>query len=276
MCGNDTHNWDDRLPICQLALNMKIKQRTASTPFSLMFARQVNINPNPNNVNLNGRQALSITELQQRIEHMNSIVFPALQERTKLLAEEYNKKMDKHRYILPELLFDSPVMVRLEEGRQSKLAPLYAGPYFVVKRTQAGNYVLKDETNNLLHREYTPSELKPVNIDETAFEDEIFEVEDIRDHRYRSDGEIEYLVKWSGYSERENEYITADMFSTPIPIKKYWEKVKQNNELQKQRQADVFGLTTKYLITKYQVPIDINMIMLEVFILLIPSIGLGT
>ncbi|CEP07623.1 hypothetical protein, partial, partial [Parasitella parasitica] len=73
-----------------------------------------------------------------------------------------------------------------------------------------------------------------------------FEVEDIRDHRYRSDGEIEYLVKWSGYSERENEYITADMFSTPLPIKKYWEKVKQNNELQKKRKADVVKQHTNH------------------------------
>ncbi|KAK4510556.1 40S ribosomal protein mrp2, mitochondrial [Mucor velutinosus] len=237
MCGNDTHNWDDRVPIVQLALNMKVKERTANTPFSLMFARQVNVNPNPNKLNLNGRPALSIQELQQRIEHMNTIVFPALQERTQRLAEEYNKRMDKRRYILPELAFDSPVMVRLEEGRSSKLAPLYAGPYFVVKRTQAGNYILKDETNSLMHREYTPSELKPVNIDETTIEDEIFEVEDIRDHRYRDDDEIEYLVKWAGYSERENEYITADLFSSPIPIKKYWEKVKLNKELQHQRHA---------------------------------------
>jgi hypothetical protein len=237
MCGNDTHNWDDRVPIVQLALNMKVKQRTASTPFSLMFARQVNLDPNPNNLNLNGRPALSIKELQQRVEHMNSIVFPALQERTQRLAEEYNKRMDKRRYILPELAFDSPVMVRLEEGRSSKLAPLYAGPYFVVKRTQAGNYILKDETNSLLHREYTPSELKPVNIDETAIEDEIFEVEDIRDHRYRGDGEVEYLVKWADYSERENEYITADLFSSPLPIKKYWDKIKINKELQNQKQT---------------------------------------
>jgi hypothetical protein len=201
-----------------------------------MFARQVNLDPNPNNLNLNGRPSLSIKELQQRIEHMNTIVFPALKERTQKLAEEYSKRMDQRRYILPELAFDSPVMIRLEAGRSSKLAPLYAGPYFVVKRTQAGNYILKDETNSLMHREYTPSELKPINIDETTIEDEIFEVEDIRDHRVREDGEVEYLVKWSGYSERENEYITADLFSSPIPIKKYWDKIKLNKELEQQRQ----------------------------------------
>jgi len=244
MCGNDTHNWDDRLPIVQLAINMKVKERTASTPFSLMYARQVTLDPNPQKLNLNGRPPLTVEQLEKRVEYMNSIVFPALQERTKLLAAEYTKQMDKRRYILPEIGFDAPVMVRLPEGRQSKLAPLYAGPYFVVKRTQAGNYILKDETNELLHREYTPSELKIVNIDETAFEDEIFEVEDIRDHRYRKDGVVEYLVKWTGYSERANEYITADMFATPLPIKKYWEKVQTNNERTHNRQTNVTDTNT--------------------------------
>lgn len=235
MCGNDTHNWDDRLAICQLVINMKVKQRTGSTPFSLMFARQVNTNREVEKLNLNGRKALTVEELEKRVEYMNDIVFPAIQERTKLLAEEYSKKLDKKRYILEDIPFDSAVMVRLPEGRQSKLAPLYAGPYIVVRRTMAGNYILKDETNELLHREYTPSELKLVNIDETALESEYFEVEDIRDHRTRKDGVIEYLVKWSGYSDRENEYITEDLFSTPLPIKKYWEKIRRIKESQKQR-----------------------------------------
>ncbi|CEP07084.1 hypothetical protein, partial, partial [Parasitella parasitica] len=95
------------------------------------------------------------------------------------------------------------------------------------RRTMAGNYILKDETNELLHREYTPSELKLVNIDETAIEDEIFEVEEIRDHRTRADGVIEYLVKWSGYEDRYNDYITEDLFSTPVPIQTYWAKVRR-------------------------------------------------
>ncbi|KAG1111288.1 hypothetical protein G6F42_015073 [Rhizopus arrhizus] len=230
MCGNDSHNWDDKLSICQLVMNMKVKTRTASTPFSLMFARQVNTRRETDKLNLNGRAPLSMEELQERIQYMNDIVFPAIQERTKRLAEEYNKKLDGRRMILEDIPFDSAVMIRLPEGRQSKLSPLYAGPYIVVRRTQAGNYILKDETNELLHREYTPSELKLVNIDETAIENEIFEVEEIRDHRTRPDGIIEYLVKWAGYEDRYNEYITEDLFSTPVPIQTYWEKIRQVNQ----------------------------------------------
>ncbi|KAG2190560.1 hypothetical protein INT46_008911, partial [Mucor plumbeus] len=49
-------------------------------------------------------------------------------------------------------------MVGLKDGRENKFAPLYAGPYVVARKTQADNYVLRDEKETL-------------------------EVEDIRDHR---------------------------------------------------------------------------------------------
>ena len=234
MCGNDHRNWDDRLALCQLAINMKIKNRTASTPFSLMFARQVNTKRSTEKLNLNGRKTLSIPELQKRAEYMNSIVFPAIQTRTTRLVEEYNKKIDAKHYLI-DIPSDTTVMVRLKDGRENKFAPLYAGPYVVARKTQAGNYALRDENNELLHREYTPSELKIVSLDETAIEEETFEVEDIRDHRKNKDGVIEYLVKWVGYGERENSYITPDLFSSPLPIKKYWEKIKRNNIFDRER-----------------------------------------
>jgi hypothetical protein len=196
MCGNDTHNWDERLPIVQLAINMKVRDRTASTPFSLMFARQVNVNPNKKR-NRNNRKALTLKELQKRAETMNDIVFPAIKQRTLELAELYSKKFNKKHYILENIPVDTPVMIRLAEGRANKLAPLYSGPYVVVRRTQAGNYVLKNDTNELLHREYTPSELKVVSLDETALEEKVYEVETIRDHRILPDGKTEFLTKWS-------------------------------------------------------------------------------
>lgn len=39
LLGNDTHRWDEMLPAAQLCCNYKIRNRTASAPFSLMFAR---------------------------------------------------------------------------------------------------------------------------------------------------------------------------------------------------------------------------------------------
>lgn len=225
MCGNDTRNWDNRLPIVQLAINMKVRDRTASTPFSLMFARQVTLDPKK--INRNNRKALTLEELQKRAETMNDIVFPAIQQRTDELAKIYREKFNKKHYIIEDIPAGTPVMVRYAEGRSNKLAPLYSGPYIVVRRTQAGTYVLKDDTSELLHREYTPSELKVVSLDETALEAQVYEVEEIRDHRVLPDGTYEYLTKWCGYGERENDWLTPDLFSTPTPITNYWKKMKE-------------------------------------------------
>ncbi|KAG0744648.1 hypothetical protein G6F29_013345 [Rhizopus arrhizus] len=57
-------------------------------------------------------------------------------------------------------------------SRNGKLAPLYEGPYTVVRKNKGGSYELKDEQNELMHRNYTPSELKIVHIDESNIEDE--------------------------------------------------------------------------------------------------------
>lgn len=64
-------------------------------------------------------------------------------------------------------------------------------------------------------------------MDETALEAQVYEVEEIRDHRVLPDGTYEYLTKWCGYGERENDWLTPDLFSTPIPITNYWKKVKE-------------------------------------------------
>lgn len=242
MCGNDASSWDERLSIVQLCLNMKVKSRTGSTPFSLMYARQVQINgvgDKDKTVDPTKQSPLSVDELEKRAEHLNTIVFPAIKERTMKIVEEQNKRFNKHHQLV-DIPVDTPVMIRLAEGRKNKLAPLYSGPYTVVRKTAAGTYVLKDETNELLHRDYVPSELKVVSIDETAIEDEVYEVEDIRDHRRNQEtGEIEYLTKWVGYGERENTWLTEDAFTSPDTLAKYRAKLEKLRELERQRDATI-------------------------------------
>ena len=42
-------------------------------------------------------------------------------------------------------------MVKLE-SRATKMSPVYAGPYTVCGKTKHNNYILRDETNELLSR----------------------------------------------------------------------------------------------------------------------------
>lgn len=230
MMNSNSNDWCHYLPIVQLCINRHIPYKTQTSPFSLMFARRV-IMPDNKEKSL-PKNTMTIEELEKQIEYMEDIVFPAIHERAKRINEEYQKKFNK-KNILVDIPKGTHVMVRLKH-RPNKLAPLYEGPYTVVRKNRGNSYELKDELGELLHRNYVPSELKIVTIDESTIEDELYEVEDIRDHRGEP-GEREYLVKWVGYGERANTWQTADDFTDPSIIQKYWKKVEELTRLENER-----------------------------------------
>ncbi|KAG1141046.1 hypothetical protein G6F37_008149 [Rhizopus arrhizus] len=164
MIKSNGRDWNHYLPIVQLCINKYTKNKTISSPFSLMYAHRVNMPddyankkyPIPNGL-------MTVEELEERIKHMEEIVFPAILERIQKINEEYSKRYN-NKNIMINIPVSSHVMVRLE-NRTSKLALLYKGPYTVIRKNRGGSYELKDEQNELLHRNYTPSELKVVNMD---------------------------------------------------------------------------------------------------------------
>ncbi|CEP11499.1 hypothetical protein, partial, partial [Parasitella parasitica] len=206
----------------QLSINRYIKSKSLTLPFSLMFARRVTLlddcadtdkYPIPKDI-------MSIEELEERIDYMYNTVFPAINEREKKINEVMRKRFyDNH--MLVDIPVGAQVMVKVRQ-RPSKWGPIYDGPYPVIRRNQGGSYYeLKDEMNEILHRSYVPSELKIVNVDEKAIDDEYFEIEAIRDHRGKT-ANREYLIKRKGYGERTCSWITADDVSDPHILQQYW------------------------------------------------------
>jgi hypothetical protein len=233
-------HWSYFLPATQLSINYKIRHRTNSSAFSLMFARKLNDFKDYTQKDSDGNyRILSHKELEERVEKMATIVFPAIQERVEKITQQQAKNFDKNHNLI-HIENGTAVMAKIPSTvRAHKLAPIYQGPYIVVRKTVAGNYVLKDEKGDLLHRDYVPSELKVVSIDETEFEDEVYEVEEIRDHR-GPPHDREYLIKWSGYGDRSNTWEKASAFTDPHKtIPQYWEKVKQFEAAEKRKQAEM-------------------------------------
>jgi hypothetical protein len=231
MMKSDSHSWAYYLPIIQLCMNRHIKAKTMSSPFSLMFARRVNLPDDYGNEKKFKLpiESMTVKELEERVEYMDKIVFPAIIQRTEKINEEYNKKFNQ-KNVLVDIPVGTHVMVRLQ-NRSSKLAPMFEGPYTVVRRNTGGSYELKDEQNELLSRNYVPSELKVVTLDESSIEEEYYEVEDIRDHR-GEEGHREYLTKWKGYSEKDNTWQKASDFTDPTIIQRYWNKQKELQRLE--------------------------------------------
>lgn len=239
MCGNDTSKWDLILPAAQLACNHKIRNRTGSSPFSLMFARQfpkIQDCTNPSIQSTLPKRVTTVEDLIKKAEYMADIVFPAIYNRTNDLMEIQRKKFNDKHYLI-DIPIGTTVMVRLP-SRASKLSPLYEGPFTVVTKTKAGTYVLKDEMNDMLHRDYVPSELKVVTIDESAIEDQIYEVKEIREHKGPANNR-QYLVNWVGYGERENSWLEAAAFSDPETIRKYWIKINEQKQLDQERKTKI-------------------------------------
>lgn len=236
MVSEHIHNWDSVLPGTQLAINTKIRYRTESAPFQLMFARPLNrfVDYDDPKIKENlPKKPMTLEELRKKAKIMNQVVFPAINQRTQRIIEEQAKRFNKHHKITHFKVGDW-VMVRLPH-RESKLEAAYDGPYQVVQKKRS-TYVLKDDMNELLHRDYVPSELKLVAIDESIIEQEVFEVDEIRAHR-GPEHNREYLVKWKTFGETANSWETAASFNNPQTIRKYWAKIREYELLEKRRQA---------------------------------------
>ncbi|KAG1486913.1 hypothetical protein G6F46_014862 [Rhizopus delemar] len=116
---------------------------------------------------------------------MNQVVFPAIKDKTDKYVENMKKQFEKHNTIVDDFKEGSHVMAKVPTMTGS-LNPVYDGPYTVIRKTRGGSYVLQDEMGLLMSRDYTPSELKPIdlhNINEDN--EEVYEIEGIVDHRVR-------------------------------------------------------------------------------------------
>ena len=228
--GND---WDTHLPAIQLALNNRISKRLNSSPFSLMFARKMN---EPHGFRsdkdklkqVEGKPPMSHEELMKRIDYMTDIVFPAIVDKTKAQVElEQAKFNDSHKLV--DYAPGSHVMVRIPT-KNGQLAPVYEGPYTVVRKNAGNAYILRDETGVLMPRHYTSTELKliskeeVVELDDEGNEVKSYEIEAVINHRGPAN-KREYLVRWKHYSSDWDEWLTVDKFNDPNTLRTYWKNL---------------------------------------------------
>ncbi|KAG1454334.1 hypothetical protein G6F57_015530 [Rhizopus arrhizus] len=172
--GGASEDWHLYVPVAQLMINNKISTRTLSTPFSLMFARNVNepITFRNKEGKIEKSEYMSQDELLKRIDYMSQIVFPVIAERTKQHLDQLTENIDKKR-VQADFPEGSHVMVKVH-NRHNSLSPAYEGPYIIECKTSGGSYVLRDEhVDMILSRNYTPEELKSISQDEVVPKDEL-------------------------------------------------------------------------------------------------------
>jgi hypothetical protein len=219
--GTSTY-WPMFVPFAQLAYNSKVSSLTASSPFSLMFARDPNplcdyTGDEPAMVNLD-----DWTQYQHKII---SLIYPAVSDRIMSKKMKQAKQLDLHRRLVSPRAFPagSTVMIK-DPTRQNKFEPKYIGPYTVIRRSRGGAYVLKDAAGDLLDRHVPIDQLKLIARTKRRIDNDqpIYEVQRILDHR-GSPGSYEYLVHWTGYDDpADNTWEPASSFFDHSVIEFYW------------------------------------------------------
>lgn len=214
-------DWDIFLPAVQLAMNAKISKRHDTAPFNLMFARKMNAFRDYRDEK--GLKPLSQEEIKQRINDMETTVFPAISERVQAVIKSQKEQFDKKHYLV-EYKKDDVVNVRIRE-RTGKLDEAYDGPFTIVRKTQGGSYVLRDRKGDICERNYPPSALKLISSDEVIPCDELYVVKSIVAHREVRPGVYEYKVRWDGYTEADDTWEPAKNFSQVNTLLDYWKRI---------------------------------------------------
>lgn len=214
-------DWDLYVPAVQLAMNAKVSARLNTAPFALMFARKLN-----NFEDYREGETLSPMQrhdLLERIDIMNTVVFPAIKEKMETVTMKQKGKFDKQHSIV-EFPIKSHVMKRVLQ-KKGKLHPEYEGPYTVVRKTKGGSYVLMDEQGELLPIDIPPSQLKLISQDEIIPADEVYEIDSIIAHKKEPNGTYLYKVRWKGYTAEDDTWEPYEHFNSTDVITSYWERL---------------------------------------------------
>ena len=227
--GNEK-NWHLFVPFAQLSFNNKITSLTGSSAFSLMFGRSLNPIKDYTGNDENGIE-IKIDDLntwKSHMEKIQSLIYPAILERTKKSKDAMIVALDKKRRVLTKehILHPGAVVMLRDPHRKDKFEPKYIGPYSVVRRSRNGNYSLKDMTNEPLDRYVPIDQLKVISKKPRPQDNETeYDIERIIKHRGQS-GTYEYFTKFKNY--RVPDWIPEGNFADTALIRDYWNSVSQS------------------------------------------------
>ena len=146
-------------------------------------------------------------------------------------AQESQLKIQNARTKPTEEVLKTGTKVLLKnEGINGKLEPKFQGPFTVVGQSSGGNYKLNTADGKPVLSNYPITKLKPI-LDDEDKPSESVEIEKILGKRKNeSIDQIEYLVKWKGLNESENEWVPVNHFDDLRIVNEYNKKINKLSE----------------------------------------------
>jgi transposase InsO family protein len=199
-------DWPAHLPSLQLRLNQRITEPLMSSPFQIMFGRMLN--------SFSPQEDCEFSEpapadLQERLDLMQKIVFPALQERAAAINAARNARFNNAHSIVTFPV--GGIVMAKNPVFSSKLDLRYLGPYRITAITKGGSYILADATGETLKRKFSPNLLKATTLAEPT---NSHYVEKIVDSKTVKGKEL-YRVRWFGYTEKHDSWEPLESFGDP-------------------------------------------------------------
>ena len=232
--SEDNENWPKWVPFVLMAFRSRTHSTTGFTPFELMFGRKMNSFSDWRDED----EAISEHSVQLRAEEIKRMIethhATAKNNIEKRQVHQKASQNTQHRITMDVVPIGTKVYISTT-GMHNKLYPKYRGPFTVVEYTEGGNYIVENKLKERLEDSFPLQRLKIVNDFEKEQEtsDNFVRVEKIVDSRPIGNSEYEYLVKYEGYPESENEWVRKEDFTDTDMLNSYWMKEKGLTEKKK-------------------------------------------
>ena len=232
--------WSTVVPLAQLAMNCKIKNSTNASPFALFFNRTVNGFQSYLNDGFAAPTAADRESWTKREIYLHTLIFPRIHDRQQKLKARHNIQFKQSQMSSQELAVGTIVYVLDPLTPRNKNSPPFTGPYTIAAAQPGGLYSLRDSTGGMFHRSVTRDMIKvrssaapspipttpassssssssaptssaqpgPVSISPVDPAFHSYRVDELVDHRY-VDGQLQYRVRWHGWSLQEASWEPA-------------------------------------------------------------------
>ena len=232
----DNGNWDLWLPFILLCDRTRIHKAIGHTPMFMMFGRECLLFKDYRNTS-EGVDPDSPEHIQKRlfhIRHLIDVIEPSIVEDLNTKKAEADAALEH----TPGIPIGTYVQLK-RMTHNTKLSRRYQGLYQIEARTSEGNYKLQSIQGRPLPTPVHPNRIRVITsyiarelLSHPEFnppdedDENVFEVEEIRDHRSsvrRGRTTLEYLVKWLGFNEETWE--PEENIFAPEKLDEYWKKV---------------------------------------------------
>jgi len=247
----DSHDFPKYLSRIQLALNLSPRADMALSPYEILFGRAVKAQ-----LAVDDPKPITISAALSRCDYLQTKLWPALSAHRDKVKAAQAERVDASHVTSSTPLAVGSLAMRRNPRRTKKSAPIWLGPYRILKVSRAGTYSLQDTDTLSLLPSPVPrhqikavmlqDELVPPSLRKSSDPDatDFYEVEKILSHRGPSRLR-QYHVKWLNYDEPTwepavmlNEQLISDYDTTMADARRLALNERQQKSLSTQLRRD--------------------------------------